>query len=270
MARSFMARSFMARSFMARSFMARSFMARSFMAHGFMAHGFASALLPAALFLVLSGGSVAAQTRTFACPKHGPITVTVTGPNSVSAGPIEGKTLRLNKNPQDPLHFLWGDYGIKVAPNQAEITLEIPDWGTEKCIYGARSAAPRPSAPPPRQPVATRDPCGPGYRQAPETDRCDPIPGAAGKRAREAALAGDFPVEAQSLGGIVRALPAQSAARVASLAEGTPVVIMARAEEMDGYSWFKIGFQGRVGYQWGGIMCSRNPLNGILKQCDQP
>ena len=45
---------------------------------------------------------------------------------------------------------------------------------------------------------------------------------------------------------------------------------MARDLETDGYSWFKISFGGRTGYQWGGIMCSRNPLNGILKQCGQP
>ena len=228
-------------------------------------HGFAVSLPAALVALTMSSAHVAAQTRTFDCPKHGPITVTVTGPNSVSAGPIEGKTLRMRKDPRDPMHFLWGDYGIKVAPNQAQITLEIPDWGTEKCTFGAR-----PAAAPPQQPVATRDPCGPGYRQAPQTDRCDPIPGEGGKRAREAALAGDFPVEAQSLGGIVRASPAQSAARLASLAEGTPVVIMARDQETDGYSWFKISFGGRIGYQWGGIMCSRNPLKGIFKQCDQP
>ena len=228
-------------------------------------NGFSILLLAAVAALTISSAPAAAQTRTFACPKHGPITVTVTGPDAVSAGPIEGKTLRMRKNPQDPMHFLWGDYGIKVAPNQAEITLEIPDWGTEKCTFGAR-----PAAAPPRQPVATRDPCGPGYRQAPQTDRCDPIPGAAGERARQAGLAGDFPVEAQSLGGVVCAQPSQSSARVASLPEGAPIVIMARAVEMDGYSWFKINFQGRTGYQWGGIMCSRNPLNGIFKQCDQP
>ncbi len=114
------------------------------------------------------------------------------------------------------------------------------------------------------------DPCGPGYRQAPQTDRCDPVPGAAGAKARAAGLAGKFPAEGQSLGGIVRDAPSQSAAKVASLAEGAPVKILERAAMWDNDNWFRISFGGRSGYQWGGIMCSRQPLSGIFRQCDQP
>ena len=36
---------------------------------------------------------------------------------------------------------------------------------------------------------------------------------------------------------------------------------------MDGYDWFKIEFHGRIGYQWGGIMCSAEPIRGVFQQC---
>ena len=117
---------------------------------------------------------------------------------------------------------------------------------------------------------AGADPCGPGFRQAPQTDRCDPIPGASGEKARAAGRAGKFPVGGQSLGGIVRSAPSQSAAKIASLAEGAPLTIVARDVKWDGYDWFKVTFDGRTGYQWGGIMCSRHQLDGVLRQCDQP
>ena len=56
----------------------------------------ASALLAAAALTLIASAEVAsAQTRTFACAKHNPITVTVTGPATVSAGPIEGKMLQM-------------------------------------------------------------------------------------------------------------------------------------------------------------------------------
>jgi hypothetical protein len=114
------------------------------------------------------------------------------------------------------------------------------------------------------------NPCGPGYRRAPQTDRCDPIPGASGAKARAEGLAGRFPVAGQSLGGIVRSRPSQSAPKIASLAEGAPMTIVARDVNWDGYDWFKVSFGNQTGYQWGGIMCSRHPLSGVLRQCDQP
>ena len=76
------------------------------------------------------------------------------------------------------------------------------------------------------------NPCGPGYRRAPQTDRCDPIPGASGAKARAEGLAGRFPVAGQSLGGIVRSRPSQSAPKIASLAEGAPMTIVELVKEM--------------------------------------
>lgn len=221
--------------------------------------------LAAALMLVAGAGPVWSQARTYACAKGSAITLTVTGPNSIKAGPIEGGTMAMRQSASNPLRYSSGDYAVQLSPDQSQITVEIPDWGSAKC-----SVRPQGDTQAGRPGLGNTDPCGPGYRQAPQTDRCDPIPGMSGEKARTAGLAGMFPVAGQSLGGIVRGAPSQSAPKVASLAEGAPVTIIARDISWDGYDWFKVSFGGQTGYQWGGIMCSRHPLKGVLRQCDQP
>lgn len=206
------------------------------------------------------------QTRTFACPKGQAITLTITGPNSISAGPIEGHTMSLKVNPRNQLQFTNGDYAVTIAASQTEITVAIPDFGTVKCSFQPQAAkAGQPG-------VGNTDPCGPGFRQVPETDRCDPIPGntapqAPRKPSAEAAAAGKLPMGGRSLGGIMRAGPTQSSARVLSTGDGNELTLLERGPIWDGYNWFKIQYQGRTGYQWGGIMCSHSPLAGIYEQC---
>ena len=47
----------------------------------------------AGIVCIASIDNAAAQSRLFSCPHGRVLEVTVTGPNSISAGPIEGKTL---------------------------------------------------------------------------------------------------------------------------------------------------------------------------------
>lgn len=254
----------------------------------------AAAIAAAALFLcAIWTVDANAQARTYQCGKGKAITLNVTGPNSISAGPIEGETIQLKKDPRNPLQFQYGDYAVIISPDQLRIDVEIPDFGKVKCSYQGE-AANRPG----QAGIGPTDPCGPGFQlapgttrcvrrpgnvpertaqkrpddpcpkdfiQAPETDRCDPAPGAPGPRAP--AGGGKLPGAGQSLGGIMRAGPSQSSAKLASTKEGDEVTIVARGPMWDGYNWFQVRLNGRNGYIWGGIMCSAAPMAGILSQC---
>lgn len=206
----------------------------------------------------------AAQSRLFSCPHARVVELTVTGPNSVSANPIDGKPMTMKRDPGNPLRFFNGDYAVILTPDQGALKLEIPDWGSTKCLYGTRNVQP---FIPQRAAAATS--CGPGFHPVPETDRCDPDRGTppTAQPRRTGTAEGKFPMGGQSLGGIMRSAPSMSSAKVMSLSEGAGIVLIARAGTMDGYDWFKISFRGTTGYQWGGIMCSEAPIRGIFQQC---
>lgn len=80
-----------------------------------------------------------------------------------------------------------------------------------------------------------------------------------------------YPFAAGSWGGIVRAGPGQDNARVASLEEGEDVTLLEPPVSVppNDFPWFKISFRGgKVGYMWGGILCSRDyERPGIFKLC---
>lgn len=207
----------------------------------------------------------AAQSRLFSCPHARVVELTVTGPNTVSANPIDGKPMSMKRDPGNPLRFFNGEYAVTLAPDQGALKLEIPDWGSARCLYGTRDVKPFIS-----QRAAAATSCGPGFHPVPETDRCDPDPGTppTAQPRRTGTAEGKFPMGGQSLGGIMRSAPSMSSAKVMSLSEGAGITLIARAGTMDGYDWFKISFRGRSGYQWGGIMCSEAPIRGIFQQCE--
>lgn len=182
------------------------------------------------------------------------------------AAPIDGKSMRMNRDPRNPLRYFNGEYSVTLSPDQGQLLLEIPDWGSANCIYGTVNVKPLI----PQQGSGTVDPCGPGFHAVPETDRCDPNPGTNpnAQPRRTGTAEGKFPMGGQSLGGILRSAPSMSSARVAGLKEGSPITLIERAGAMDGYDWFKVQFRGTTGYQWGGIMCSDQAIRGIFQQCE--
>lgn len=216
------------------------------------------ARLLAIFVLVASTAIVHAQTRTYSCARGSAITLTVIAPNAINAGPIEGGTLRLKQSPGDPLRFSDGDYAVQIAPDQSQITVEIPDWGSAKCSFRPQAATQDG-----RAGLGNADPCGPGFHQA-QTGRCVPNDARPGRRV---ASEGKLPMAGMSLGGIMRGAPSMSAPRLASLTEKSGITLLERAGTMDGYDWFKIEFHGRTGYQWGGIMCSAEAISGVLQKC---
>ena len=81
----------------------------------------------------------------------------------------------------------------------------------------------------------------------------------------------DFPMVAKSWGGIVRSQPTMDSNKIASLAEGQEMTLMARVEGplFNDYAWFRINYgDNKSGYQWGGIICGiGRPINGALGVC---
>jgi hypothetical protein len=106
----------------------------------------------------------------------------------------------------------------------------------------------------------TSQPCGPGYRLN-SRGRCVSM---------AARPAGMLPAPGRSYGGIVRAGPSRSAALIGTLREREPVTILSDTGVVwNNYRWFRIRFRGgRIGYQWGGILCGRRALiPGTFRTC---
>ena len=123
---------------------------------------------------IASGDVAAAQSRLFSCAHARYVELTVTGPDTVSANPIDGKPMKMKRDSRNPLRFFNGDYAVTLTPNQGSLKLEIPDWGSTNCLFGSVNVKPfLPAAG--SASVATS--CGPGFHPVPETDRCDPDPG---------------------------------------------------------------------------------------------
>ena len=223
-------------------------------------------LAAAAMAWCASVETAAAQKRLFSCPHARFVELTVTGPNTISADPIDGKPMRMKQDPANPLRFFNGEYSVTLSQDQGQVLLEIPDWGSAKCIYGSQNVQPLL----PQRGAAAASSCGPGFHPVPETDRCDPDPGtpANAQPRRTGSAEGRFPMGGQSLGGIMRSQPSMTSARLAGLAPGAPVTLLGRAGTMDDYDWFTIQHNGVTGYQWGGIMCSEQAIRGIFQQCE--
>lgn len=213
-----------------------------------------------------STGMASAQQRMFACPHARFVVLTVTGPNTLSADPIDGKPMRMKQDPANPLRFANGEYSVTLSNDQGQVLLEIPDWGSTNCIFGSRNVPPFL----PQRGAAAASSCGPGFHPVPETDRCDPDRGTPpiAQPRRTGSAEGNFPMSGKSLGGIMRSAPSMQSARMAGLAEGTPITLLGRAGTMDDYDWFTIQHNGTTGYQWGGIMCSEQAIRGIFQQCE--
>lgn len=188
-----------------------------------------------------------AQSRLFICPDNAAVTITVAGPDAVSVTPINGGTMTMRQIPNTPLAYVNGEFSLQVTPDQTRASFMLPNWGAVMCEYQAGVSADgreglkssmRPNREQQRQPQ---------INAAPPPDR--------------------FPMQGHSLGGIMRSEPRMDAPRVRSFKENEPFTIIARGPLWDGYHWFAIRYPGGEGWQWGGIMCSKEPLAGIFQQC---
>lgn len=132
-------------------------------------------------------------------------------------------------------------------------------------VPGAAETAPEVPEPVRPQP----DDAPKAARPEAETATADASPEVnADKQAAPAAPA--LPRSAQSWGGIVRAGPGTRFRRIGSLKKGDVVTLLEdTGVRLNGYTWFKIEFGGRTGYQWGGILCAEDSaLPGAYQVCE--
>ncbi len=87
----------------------------------------------------------------------------------------------------------------------------------------------------------------------------------------DAGAGGIFPIRARSWGGKVRSGPGANFGAIASLQEREPITLLAQSDAplFQNFPWFKIRFHGRIGYQWGGIICGIDaPIPGAFQTCN--
>ena len=47
--------------------------------------------------------------------------------------------MTMKRDPRNPLRFLNGEYAVTLTQDQGALKLEIPDWGSAKCLYGTQT-----------------------------------------------------------------------------------------------------------------------------------
>jgi len=225
----------------------------------------AAARISVLAICAVGAAPASAQSRLFSCPHAQVLELTVTGPDSLKADPVNGKPMAMKREASNPLRFANGGNVVTLSRDQGTAKLEIPGKSAVECIFGTQNVTPLF----PARGAATAL-CGPGFHPVPQTDRCDPDPGTSpnAQPRRTGTADGVFPMGGQSLGGIMRAAPSMSSAKLRSLAAGADIKLLARADTMDGYDWFKIEAAGVSGYQWGGILCSEQAIRGAFQQCE--
>lgn len=82
---------------------------------------------------------------------------------------------------------------------------------------------------------------------------------------------GDLNIAGQSWGGKVRGGPGMTFDQTDSLTEGQPVKLLRNSGvTFNGYDWFEIQYDGKTGFQWGGILCTDSAdVAGTFSPCSQ-
>jgi len=107
------------------------------------ANAYSLMLIASTLILWVATSDVAsAQSRLFSCPHGRIIELTVTGPGTISADRDVGKPVILKRDPANPQRFSAGNYAVTFTLDQGELTLQAPDWGSTKCLFGSQDVKP--------------------------------------------------------------------------------------------------------------------------------
>ncbi|TDH38903.1 SH3 domain-containing protein [Pseudohoeflea suaedae] len=80
----------------------------------------------------------------------------------------------------------------------------------------------------------------------------------------------DINAPGHSLGGKLREGPGTEFPEIATLPDGMPLIIISNSHVVhDDFEWFRVALSdGRVGYQWGGALCSKRlELAGLQRMC---
>ena len=89
-----------------------------------------------------------------------------------------------------------------------------------------------------------------------------------GRSSPGSARSGAVNASGLSYGGHLRAGPSAGTRSLGVLREGNKIhIIRDTGIKWNNYNWFKIRWRGRVGYQWGGIMCADTEISGVYRIC---
>lgn len=94
------------------------------------------------LLWAASAETASAQSRLFSCPHARIIELTVKGPDTISADRDVGKPVILKRDPANPSRYFNGGFAVTLTPDQGELALVAPDWGSTKCLYGSQNVKP--------------------------------------------------------------------------------------------------------------------------------
>jgi hypothetical protein len=103
---------------------------------------FTTLVASAALLWAASCEMASAQSRLFSCPHARIIELTVTGPDTISADRDVGKPVILKRDPANPSRYFNGGFAVTLTPDQGELALVAPDWGSTKCLFGSQNVKP--------------------------------------------------------------------------------------------------------------------------------
>lgn len=111
-----------------------------------------------------------AQTRNFTCGPNlvvGPsLTVSVRGPTSVTARPINGRTVTFAQTAPGRFEFAAPGMTLSITPDQTRVRLDVAGVGRTNCTFGtAPVPAPQPGTP--GVPKVVRQPVAPDAPPAP-------------------------------------------------------------------------------------------------------
>lgn len=95
-----------------------------------------------AILWAASSEMAGAQSRLFSCPHARIIELTVAGPDTLSADRDVGKPVILKRDPANPSRYSNGGFAVTLTPDQGELALVAPDWGSTKCLFGSQNVKP--------------------------------------------------------------------------------------------------------------------------------
>ena len=99
-------------------------------------------IAPTMLLWAASGEMASAQSRLFSCPHARSIELTVKGTDTISDDRDVGKSVILKRDPANPSRYFNGGFAVTLTPDQGELALVAPDWGSTKCLYGSQNVKP--------------------------------------------------------------------------------------------------------------------------------
>ena len=91
--------------------------------------------------LVASSGAASAQERTFDCDENSvtgrSLSIRVTGPDTITAGPLRGTTMSMVQSGSNRFSFSGGPYRVTISEDQSRVIVRAPGSERIDCTFSA-------------------------------------------------------------------------------------------------------------------------------------